>query len=102
MVLVFTCPSNPDTRWDWWVIAAGDGYLFGPKQQEAHLEQEGGFNFGDEHHTPENNRPVAAIPIDDTTMSPLPFLPLKMNGWNRRMGMWANVPMKKDLPSGAG
>lgn len=97
---IYLSQCNPDTRWDWWVIGGRwDGYLFGPKQQEASCDKEGGFNFGDEHHTPENNcRPVAAIPIDDTHYVPFAILTPE-NEWVEQgeMGMWANVSNEKDF-----
>ena len=97
----YICYCNPDTRWDWWVIGGRwDGWIFGPEREEASRDKEGGFNFSNDHHTPENNcRPVAAIPIDDPHYVPFAILTPE-NEWVEQgdMGMWANVSNEKEFP----
>lgn len=85
--------TNPEGKWDWCVIGGRwDGWIFGPDQERASRDAKG-FNFGDEHHTVENNtRPVHDIPIDDPHY--VPFAVVTPDGeWHEAgtMNMWAIV-----------
>lgn len=89
-----TTQFNPAAKWDWWVIGGRwDGWIHGPVRQEASCDKKAGYNFGNEHHRPENNcRRVSEIPIDDPFY--LPFAVVTPDSqWIEQgeMGMWAIV-----------
>ena len=91
--------SNPEGRWDWCVIGGRwDGWIFGPEREKASRDDKGGFNFADEHHTPENNtRLVHDIPIDEIHYCP--FAVITPDGqWHHegRMGWWGIVTDEVD------
>ena len=91
---------NPDTQWDWWVIGGRwDGWIFGPEREAVSRDKEGGFNFDNEHHTPENNcRRVSEIPIAEPHYVPFAILTPDAE-WveQEEMGMWATVSNEKDF-----
>lgn len=69
---VRTSTSNPNGKWDWWVIGGRwDGWIHGPEREAASRDADGGFNFGSEHHTAANNAClVKDIPIDGMEYPP--------------------------------
>lgn len=93
---------NPLSKWDWWVIGGRwDGWIRGPKVEEACRDKEdGGFNFGDQHHQTTNNvRLVKDIPIKAESDHYTPFAVLTPDGsWHEKgeMGWWAIVSNEKD------
>ena len=96
---VYVSCANPYGKWDWWVIGGRwDGWIFGPEREAASRDKDGGFNFGDEHHTVYNNcRPVAEIPPNEPHY--VPFAIVTPQGeWLERgeMGWWAMVSNEKD------
>jgi hypothetical protein len=85
---------NPVSKWDWWVIGGRwDGWIFGPERQEASSDNKGGYNFGNEHHRPENNcRRVDEIPIDNPFYLPFAVVTPESEWFEQgEMGMWAVV-----------
>ena len=85
---------NPNTRWDWWVIGGRwDGWIFGPERQKTSSDKKAGYNFGDEHHKPENNtRRVAEIPIDNPFYIPFAVVTPDSQWFEQgEMGMFAVV-----------
>jgi hypothetical protein len=91
--------ANPLAKWDYWNIGGRwDGWIFGPEREQQCQDGEGGFNFGDAHHSPENNcRSTRDIPIDDPHY--LPFAVVTPDGkWHEQgaMGWWAIVARPMD------
>lgn len=96
---VYLSRCNPEGKWDWWVIGGRwDGWIFGPEQEKASRGKDGGFNYGDEHHTPENNsRRVSDIPIDDPHYIPFAIITPEAEWVEQgKMGWWGNVSDPKD------
>lgn len=89
--------ENPKGHWDWWVIGGRwDGWIFGPERAEESYDSQG--NYGDEHHTLENNsRPVSEIPTEDNHY--VPFAVIANGTWHQKgeMLMWAVVDNEKDI-----
>jgi DNA-binding transcriptional MerR regulator len=78
---------NPDSKWDWYRVGGRwDGWITGNEQSS-----EGGFNFGAQHETLENNTACTEQVI---AREMIPHAIITPDGqWHERgqMGWWANL-----------
>jgi len=89
---------NPHSKWDWWVIG---GRWDGSIQNNYRSDNDGGFNFGDEHHQLQHNtiscKDLLEIVKNDS--SQYPYSLVTPNGeWCQRgeMGWWGMSSNEKD------
>lgn len=65
---IYKSTYNPKSEWDWYTVGGRwDGWVHGPMIQKLCVDKEdGGFNWGDKHHTLGSNLcPVKNMPFGD-------------------------------------
>lgn len=86
---------NPMSKWDWWVIGGRfDGKV--SKSGKPRTSEDGGFNFGEEHHQVEHNSCL----VKDLPRRFSTFAVVTPDGeWHEKgeMGWWGMVSHEKKL-----